>query len=145
VVSVQNPYNLLNRTFEIGNAEIAIRENVGLLAYSPLAFGAERQIPGRRQPARRAPDPVGPLQPLQGRGAGGRHRRLRGRGPQVRPRPGPAGAGLRERAALRDQQHHRRHQPGAARRQHRQRGRAPAPRRWTRSSAIHARIPNPCP
>ena len=40
VVSVQNPYNLLNRTFEIGNAEIAIRENVGLLAYSPLAFGA---------------------------------------------------------------------------------------------------------
>jgi aryl-alcohol dehydrogenase-like predicted oxidoreductase len=39
VVSVQNPYNLLNRTFEIGNAEIAIREQVGLLAYSPLAFG----------------------------------------------------------------------------------------------------------
>lgn len=40
VVSVQNPYNLLNRTFEIGSAEIAIREHVGLLAYSPLAFGA---------------------------------------------------------------------------------------------------------
>ena len=37
---MQNPYNLLNRTFEIGNAEIAIREQVGLLAYSPLAFGA---------------------------------------------------------------------------------------------------------
>lgn len=40
VVSVQNPYNLLNRTFEVGNAEVAIREKVGLLAYSPLAFGA---------------------------------------------------------------------------------------------------------
>jgi aryl-alcohol dehydrogenase-like predicted oxidoreductase len=40
VVSIQNPYNLLNRTFEIGNAEIAMREHVGLLAYSPLAFGA---------------------------------------------------------------------------------------------------------
>lgn len=40
VVSIQNPYNLLNRSFEIGNAEIAIREQVGLLAYSPLAFGA---------------------------------------------------------------------------------------------------------
>jgi len=40
VVSIQNPYNLLNRTFEIGLAEIAHRENVGLLAYSPLAFGA---------------------------------------------------------------------------------------------------------
>ncbi len=39
VVSVQNPYSLLNRTFEVGLAEIAHRERVGLLAYSPLAFG----------------------------------------------------------------------------------------------------------
>ncbi|MFV1996654.1 MAG: NADP(H)-dependent aldo-keto reductase [Acidiferrobacterales bacterium] len=39
VVSVQNPYNLLNRSFEIGNAEISHREKVGLLAYSPLGFG----------------------------------------------------------------------------------------------------------
>lgn len=39
VVSIQNPYNLLNRSFEVGLAEIALRENVGLLAYSPLAFG----------------------------------------------------------------------------------------------------------
>lgn len=38
-VSVQNPYNLLNRTYEIGMSEIAYYENVGLLAYSPLAFG----------------------------------------------------------------------------------------------------------
>jgi aryl-alcohol dehydrogenase-like predicted oxidoreductase len=38
--SIQNPYNLLNRTFEIGLSEIALREKVGLLAYSPLAFGA---------------------------------------------------------------------------------------------------------
>ena len=37
--SVQNPYNLLNRTYEIGLAEIAHREDVGLLAYSPLGFG----------------------------------------------------------------------------------------------------------
>ncbi len=37
--SIQNPYNLLNRTFEVGLAEMAIREKVGLLAYSPLAFG----------------------------------------------------------------------------------------------------------
>ena len=36
---MQNPYNLLNRTFEIGLAEIAHREDVGLLAYSPLGFG----------------------------------------------------------------------------------------------------------
>ncbi len=39
IVSIQNPYNLLNRSFEIGLAEISQRENVGLLAYSPLAFG----------------------------------------------------------------------------------------------------------
>tara|TARA_Y100001970_G_scaffold279110_1_gene385885 strand:+ start:570 stop:1610 length:1041 start_codon:yes stop_codon:yes gene_type:complete len=39
VVSIQNPYNLLNRTYEIGLAEISVREKSGLLAYSPLAFG----------------------------------------------------------------------------------------------------------
>ena len=39
VVSIQNPYNFLNRTFEVGLAEMAIREDVGLLAYSPLAMG----------------------------------------------------------------------------------------------------------
>lgn len=40
MVSIQNPYSLLNRVFEIGHAEIALREQVGLLAYSPLAMGA---------------------------------------------------------------------------------------------------------
>ena len=39
MMSVQNPYNLLNRTYEVGLAEISIREQSGLLAYSPLAFG----------------------------------------------------------------------------------------------------------
>jgi aryl-alcohol dehydrogenase-like predicted oxidoreductase len=39
VMSVQNPYNLLNRTYEVSLAEISIREQSGLLAYSPLAFG----------------------------------------------------------------------------------------------------------
>ena len=38
-MSIQNPYNLLNRTYEVGLAEISIREKSGLLAYSPLAFG----------------------------------------------------------------------------------------------------------
>jgi aryl-alcohol dehydrogenase-like predicted oxidoreductase len=38
-VSIQNPYSLLNRSFEVGLAEIALREQIGLLAYSPLAFG----------------------------------------------------------------------------------------------------------
>ena len=39
VASIQNPYSLLNRTFEIGLSEFALRENVGLLAYSPFAAG----------------------------------------------------------------------------------------------------------
>ena len=39
IVSVQNPYNLLNRSYEVGLAEVSHREQVGLLAYSPLAFG----------------------------------------------------------------------------------------------------------
>jgi aryl-alcohol dehydrogenase-like predicted oxidoreductase len=38
-MSVQNPYSLLNRTYEVGLAEVSIREKSGLLAYSPLAFG----------------------------------------------------------------------------------------------------------
>ena len=38
-MSVQNPYSLLNRSYEIGLAEVSIREKSGLLAYSPLAFG----------------------------------------------------------------------------------------------------------
>ncbi len=39
VMSVQNPYSLLNRTYEVGMSEISIRDKVGLLAYSPLACG----------------------------------------------------------------------------------------------------------
>ncbi|MEX0449845.1 NADP(H)-dependent aldo-keto reductase [Spiribacter sp. 221] len=39
MVSVQNPYNLLNRSYEVGLAEVSHREAVSLLPYSPLAFG----------------------------------------------------------------------------------------------------------
>jgi len=38
-ITIQNPYSLLTRVFEIGNSEICLRENAGLLAYSPLGFG----------------------------------------------------------------------------------------------------------
>ncbi|TVP59170.1 MAG: NADP(H)-dependent aldo-keto reductase [Halomonadaceae bacterium] len=38
-VSIQNPYSLLNRSFETGLGEVACREQTGLLAYSPLGFG----------------------------------------------------------------------------------------------------------
>ncbi len=54
-VSIQNPYNLLNRTFEVGLSEIALREDCGLLAYSPLAFGvlSGKYLGGARPPGAR--------------------------------------------------------------------------------------------
>ncbi|MGF1910508.1 NADP(H)-dependent aldo-keto reductase [Vibrio kasasachensis] len=39
IISIQNPYNLLNRSFEVGLSEISHFEGIKLLAYSPLAFG----------------------------------------------------------------------------------------------------------
>lgn len=55
MVSIQNPYSLLNRTFEIGLAEVALREQCGLLAYSPLAFGvlSGKYLGGAQPPAAR--------------------------------------------------------------------------------------------
>ncbi|MDO8350758.1 MAG: aldo/keto reductase, partial [Gallionella sp.] len=54
IVSVQNAYHLMNRSFESGLAEVCHHANVGLLAYSPLAFGhltgkylADPAAPGR--------------------------------------------------------------------------------------------------
>ncbi len=40
MITIQNPYNLLNRLFEVGLAEVSMREKMGLLTYSPLGFGA---------------------------------------------------------------------------------------------------------
>ena len=55
MASIQNPYNLLNRTFEIGLAEIAIRENLSLVAYSPLGGGTltGKYLDGARPPGAR--------------------------------------------------------------------------------------------
>ncbi|WP_299337513.1 aldo/keto reductase [uncultured Psychroserpens sp.] len=39
MITIQNAYSLLNRVFEGDMAEVAIREEIGLLAYSPMAFG----------------------------------------------------------------------------------------------------------
>ena len=54
-ITIQNPYSLLNRTFEIGNAEISIKKNIGLLAYSPLAFGilSGKFLNGKQHPKSR--------------------------------------------------------------------------------------------
>lgn len=55
VQSVQNAYHLLNRTYETAMAEIALREQVGLLAYSPLAQGflTGKYLDGARPPGAR--------------------------------------------------------------------------------------------
>lgn len=49
-ITVQNPYSLLNRLYEVAMAEIAHREHVGLLAYSPLGFGvlSGKYLDGKR-------------------------------------------------------------------------------------------------
>ena len=39
IATIQNPFSLLNRLYEVGLSEMTMRENVGLLAYSPLGFG----------------------------------------------------------------------------------------------------------
>ena len=39
MMSIQNPYSLLNRSYEVGLAEVSIREQIGCLSYSPLASG----------------------------------------------------------------------------------------------------------
>ncbi|WP_029919253.1 NADP(H)-dependent aldo-keto reductase [Nevskia soli] len=51
-VSIQNPYSLLNRSFEVGLSEFSHRDKLGLLAYSPLAFGAlsGKYLGGARPP-----------------------------------------------------------------------------------------------
>ncbi len=55
IASIQNAYNLLNRTYEIGLAEMGLREDVGLLAYSPLAQGylTGKYLDGARPPGAR--------------------------------------------------------------------------------------------
>lgn len=55
VASIQNPYSLLNRSFEVGLAEVAHREQVGLLAYAPNAAGtlSGKYLDGQRPPGAR--------------------------------------------------------------------------------------------
>jgi aryl-alcohol dehydrogenase-like predicted oxidoreductase len=55
VSAVQNPYGLLNRAYEVGLAEVSIREDCGLLAYSPLGFGAltGKHLDGATKPSSR--------------------------------------------------------------------------------------------
>ncbi|WP_369752758.1 aldo/keto reductase [Flavobacterium sp. WC2409] len=55
VKTIQNPYSLLNRLFENASAEVCARENVGLLAYSPMGFGvlSGKFLTGEKHPKAR--------------------------------------------------------------------------------------------
>ncbi|MFD0863354.1 NADP(H)-dependent aldo-keto reductase [Sungkyunkwania multivorans] len=55
MITIQNPYSLLNRTFEGGNAEVSMREGIGLLPYSPLGGGtlSGKYLGGKKPPKAR--------------------------------------------------------------------------------------------
>ena len=55
MITIQNPYSLLNRLFEVGLSEISMREDIGLLAYSPLGFGvlSGKYLGGKKPPKAR--------------------------------------------------------------------------------------------
>ncbi len=116
-VSIQNPYNLLNRSFEVGLAEVAQRERMGLLAYSPLGFGVlsgkylEQEGPAGSVPRiRQVQQPPGPRS----------HRRVCGPGPPLRTATRSNGPGLCQQPGLSDQHHHRCHQHGTVTAEYRQ-------------------------
>ena len=99
VASIQNAYSLLNRSFEVGLAEVALREECGLLAYSPLAMGASpASIWTARRPAR-ARHPASPTSCATPATAPRRPPPPMSSSPGTRPRPGADGAGLRRPAA----------------------------------------------
>ncbi|WP_422247735.1 aldo/keto reductase [Sphingobium sp.] len=128
IASIQNAYNLLNRTFEIGLSEFALREDVGLLAYSPLAGGnlTGKYLGGVIPPgSRRDVAKQFVRYDLPGQATASalcRHR------PCPWPRSGADGARLCEQPRLRDREHHRSDFHGAAEGRHRQRGHHPAAR-----------------
>ena len=115
VQSVQNAYNLLNRTYEVALAEVTMqreREPARLFAARPGL--PDRQISRRRPSAGHADHPVRPRaalrEPDRRSGDPQIHRARQG----VRPRSGPDGARLRQLAPLPHIEHHRRDLDGAA-------------------------------
>ena len=124
VQSIQNAYSLINRTFEMGLAEIAHREQVGLLAYSPLAQG---YLTGKYQngalPREIAQDVVQSPAALREAADGAGDRSLSRDRQAVRSRSGADGAAVRDDAAVRDVDDPRCDDDGAAQDRHRQQGR----------------------
>ena len=121
IVSVQNSYNLLNRTFEAGLAEVALRESCGLLAYSPLGMGVlSGKYVGGAWPSDARTHAVQALAALHDPVRLRRHRALCEAGARAWPRSRADGAGIHQYAALHHGQHHRRKDNGAIEDRHRQ-------------------------
>ena len=117
VQSIQNAYSLLNRTFETALAEVAIREDVGLLAYSPLAQGylTGKYLDGRQAGRAHARRCSIAASATRRPGAEDAIRRYMSRWRAMHGLdPGADGAGLREFPRLRYRQHHRGDLDGAA-------------------------------
>ncbi len=101
IVTIQNPYSLLNRSFEVGLAEVSQFEGVELLAYSCLAFGTltGKYLNGAKL-GRGAQYAVQPLYALQQRAVAESGSGLCGYRQTPRPRSGANGAGLCASAAV---------------------------------------------
>lgn len=148
IATIQNPYNLLNRSFEDGLDEACFRTDVSLLVYSPLAFGqltgkylagpppraaglqrrrarAPDALPGRLEPALPAYRVAGGLGPLRGTGA---------RRGNV---GGQTGARVGLFALVRGEHDHRRHEHRAINGKHRRVG-DPSSRRRHRGDRAHS-------
>ena len=129
IVSVQNAYNLVNRSFETGLSEIFYREHVSLLTYfAARPRLSQRQVRGWSVAARLAQDAVRPARPLRDGERLARDLNLCRARAEAWPRPGADGDRVRRLSALRDEHDHWGHDLGAAQDRHRRRGLAP-PRR----------------
>ena len=122
IATIQNLYNLTARAFETTLLdEVCYREDVSLLAYSPLAFGQLSAKYLDNPQARRPPDHLSadlePALSAAGRAGGGEG--ICGAGARERHDPGADGAGLVLFALVRGVDHHRGDQPGAAEGEHR--------------------------
>lgn len=99
-MTIQNPYSLLNRSFEVGLAEVSQFEGVELLAYSCGFRHPDREVPQRREAGGGAQYAVQPLYALQRRAVAESGGGLCGYRPTSRPRSGANGAGLCASAAV---------------------------------------------
>ena len=129
VISMQNPYNLLNLDFENGLAEMALREQVGHLTYSPLAMGTltGKYLGGQR--------PTGSRLNLFGRFFRYSSERAQSRGTRIYDalpgtwhRSGARRVAIRQKPAVCCKHPGRRHLRAATAAQHRQRGSQPVAR-----------------